>query len=54
MEIKRVIQYRKFKVSLGTPIGHLTPVYEDNDTVLSQVEQDKLTPRIKHLNIPMT
>ena len=54
MEIKRVTQCRKFKVSLGTPIGHLTPVYEDNDTVLSQVEQDKLTPRIKHLNIPMT
>ena len=54
MGIKRVIQFRRFKASLGSPIGHPTPAYEDNDAVISQVKQDKLTPRIKHLDIPMT
>ena len=54
MEINRVIQYRIFKTSLGSPICQPTPVYEDNDPVISQVKQDKLTPRITHLDVPMT
>ena len=53
MGIKRGIQFRRFKASMGSPIGHPTPTYEDNDAVISQVKQDKLTPRIKHLDIPM-
>ena len=47
MRIKRVIQYGRFKTSLGSPIYHPTPTYEDNDAVISQVKQDKLTPRYK-------
>ena len=35
MGIKRVIQYRKFKASLRSPIGHPTPAYEDNDAVIT-------------------
>ena len=54
MGIKRVIQFRRFKASLGSPIGQPTPAYEDNDTVIPQVKQDKLKPRIKHFNIPIT
>ena len=54
MGIKRVTQYRRFKLSLGSPIGYLTPVYEDNDTVILQVKQDTPTPIIKNLDIPMT
>ena len=54
MGIKRVIQYRRFKASLGSPIYHPTPVYEVNDGMISKVKQDILTPRIKYLDIPMT
>ena len=54
MGIKRIIQYRKFKASLRSPIGHPTPAYEDNEAVISQVKQVKLTPRIRYLDIPMT
>ena len=53
MVIEQVIQYRRFKVSLGSPIDYPTPVYEDNDAVLSQVKHHTVTPRIKHLYIPM-
>ena len=54
MGIKRKVQYRRFKASLGSPVSHPTLVYEDNDAVISHVKQDKLTPRIKYLGIPMT
>ena len=53
METKRVIQYGRFKASMGSPIFHPTVVYEDNDAVILQVKQHKVTPKIKYLDIPI-
>ena len=42
------------KEIIGRTIKGPTPSYEDNDATIHQIQKDKLTPRIKHLNIRMT
>ena len=56
MGTKRVIQYRRFNASLGSPIFHPTLVYEDNDAVISQVKQHRDTKNkiFRHPNSMVT
>ena len=52
--VKRTKIFRRFFESLGRTIKGPTPSYEDNDATIHQIQADKLTPRIKHLDIMMT
>jgi len=52
--IKRTILFRRFLESVGKPVKGPTPAYEDNDAAILQIKADKLTPRIKHLDIMMS
>ena len=45
---------RRFFESLGMPIKHSTPVYEDNNATIQQIQADKSTPKIKHMDIMMS
>ena len=38
----------------GKPLTHPTPTYEDNNVTIAQILKDRLTPRIKHLDIPIS
>ena len=51
---KKTKIFRRFLESAGRPSTHPTPIYEDNDATIAQILKDRLTPRIKHLDIPMT
>ena len=51
---KKTKIFRRFLESVGRPLTHPTPTYEDNDATISQILKERLTPRIKHLGIPMT
>ena len=51
---KKTKIFRRFLESAGRLLRHPTPTYEDNDATISQILKDRLTPRIKHLDIPMT
>ena len=46
--------FRRPFESLGRTIKDPTPPYEDNDEPVHQIQADKFTPRIKHLDIMMT
>ena len=52
--VKRTIVFRRFFESLGKIIKGPTISYEDNNAAIQQMHADKLTPRIKHLDIMMT
>ena len=52
--IKRTKVFRRFFESLGMPINHTTPAYEDKNDTMQQIQADKLTPRIKHMDIMMS
>ena len=49
-QINDGLKLRRFKASLGSPIRHPTPIYEDKDVVIPQVKQEKMTPRIKNFD----
>ena len=51
---KKTKIFRRFMESMGRPLTHPSPTYEDNNATISQILKDRLTPRIKHLDIPMT
>ena len=48
-KVKITKMFRRFFESLGRTIKGPTPSYEDNDATIHQIQADKLTPRIKHL-----
>ena len=52
--VKRTIVFRRFFESLGKTIKGPTISYEDNNAAIQQMHADKLTSRIKHLDIMMT
>ena len=52
--VKRTKTLRRFFESLGRIIKGPTPSYEDNDATIHQIQANKLTPKIKHLDIMMT
>ena len=51
--IKRPKVFRRPFESLEKSIQGLTPSYEDNNAAIQKIKSDKLTPRIKHLDIMM-
>ena len=51
--VKRTKVFRRFFESLGRKIRGPTPSYEDNNATIHQIKSDKITPRIKHLDIMM-
>ena len=52
--VKRTKIYRRFFESFGRTIEGPTPSYEDNNVTIHQIQANKFTPRIKHLDIVMT
>jgi len=52
--VKRTKIIRRCVVSLGRTSKGPTPSYEDNDATIHQIQANKLTPKIKHLDIMMT
>jgi len=52
--LKRTIMFRRFFESLGRIINGPAILYEDNNAAIQQIQAEKLTSRIKHLDIMMT
>ena len=51
--IRRIITARNFFCHLGVPIKDPTPLFEDNKGTLDLIEAGRLTPRLKHIDIPL-
>ena len=51
---KRTQIIRRWMTSMGRPLPTPTPIFEDNQATIAQVLKDRLTPNIKHLDIPVT
>ena len=45
---------RRWMASMGRPIRDPTPIFEDNQATITQVMKDRLTPNIKHVDVPIT
>ena len=48
---KRTLLYRSILRSIGRPQQHPTVTHEDNAATIAQVIKDRLTPRVKHIDI---
>ena len=48
---RRTLAYRSILGSLDTPQNHPTPTHEDNAATIAQVLNDRLTPRVKHIDV---
>ena len=48
---RRTLAYRSILASLGQPQQYPTPTFEDNAATIAQVLNDKLTPRVKHIDL---
>ena len=48
---QRTLAYRSILKSLDTPQPHSTPTHEDNVATIAQVLNDRLTPRVKHIDV---
>ena len=51
--IWRIITARNFFAHLGFPIKDPTPMFEYNKGTLDLIEAGRLTPRLKHIDIPL-
>jgi len=52
--VKTTLHIRQFMATIGHPITHPTPTYEDNQATIHQVLQDRLTPQVRHLDVLIT
>ena len=50
---KRTEIFRRWMTSMGRPIKDPTPIFEDNKATIAQVLKDRLTPNIKHVDVPI-
>ena len=48
---RKTIWYRSILQSLHIPQHHPTPTFEDNQATIAQVLNDRLTPRIRHIDV---
>ena len=48
---RRTLAYRSILGSLDTPQNQPTPTHEDNEATIAQVLNDRLTPRVKHIDV---
>ena len=48
--IRRTLAYRSIIRSLDMTQEHPTPTHEDNIATIAQVLNDRLTPRVKHID----
>ena len=48
---RRTIWYRNILQSLNVPQAHPTPTFEDNQATITQVLNDRLTPRVRHIDV---
>lgn len=51
--VVRVKTFRLFLISLGCPPTSPTRVYEDNEAVVTSVNSHRITPRLRHIDIPL-
>ena len=50
---KRTEILRRWMTSMGRPMKEPTPIHEDNKATIAQVMKDRLTPNIKHVDVPI-
>ena len=50
-DVKRTLEARRFLESMNKGIPYPTPFMEDNQETITQINKDRLTPRVKQLNI---
>ena len=53
LEVRRTKQHRLFLECLGIPCPDPTPLHEDNSAVISLVKVNKITNRMRHIDIPL-
>ena len=53
LAVKRTKQHRLFLEHLGIPCPDPTPLHEDNSAVISPVKANKITSRMRHVDIPL-
>ena len=51
--VRRVITLRGFMTSLGFPVNTPTSIFEDNKGTHDLIEAKRMTPRLKHIDIPI-
>ena len=51
--ILRVKQYRLLLTSLGVPMSAPTKPHEDNESVVHTLQYYRITPRLRHVGIPI-
>ena len=51
--ILRTKQHRLLLTSLGVPTSKPTKVYEENESVIYSVQYRRVTPRLRHMDIPI-
>ena len=53
-DVKRTLEARRFLESMNKGTPYPTPFIEDNQETITQINKDRLTPRVKQLNIITT
>ena len=51
--VRRVITLRLFFMHLGYPIASPTPLFEDNKGTHDLINSGRMTPRLKHIDVPL-
>ena len=51
---RKIIFYRNILLCLNSPQRGPTPIFGDNKATIVQVRRDRLTPRIRHINLLVT
>ena len=52
--VKRTLEIRRFLESMNDSVSGPTPVFEDNQATIVQIKKDRLTPRIRQLDMVLT
>ena len=51
--VRRLLPLRRILESMGFPCQHPTPLYVDNAAVSAIIDAKRMTPRCRHLDIPI-
>ena len=51
--VKRTIKFRKFLEHLGQVQSSPTPTYIDNEPVINLIKANRITSRLRHIDIPL-
>lgn len=52
-DVRRIITLRLFFIHLGYPLSEPTPMFEDNNGTHDLIEAGRMTPGLKHIDVPL-